>query len=71
MVKTEFTKNCRATQQKGRGVPIHLQEQVEQEIIQVLDQDHVKKLEYCSDKKFVSRIVKTVRRSSQTNWRWI
>ena len=41
MVKTEFNKNCRATQQKGRGVPTHLQEQVEEEINKLLDQDHV------------------------------
>ena len=49
-------------QQKGRRVPISLQEKVDAEIDKLLKQGHIEKLSECSDKYFVSPIVTTVKK---------
>ena len=60
-VQAEFFKNLIPIQQKGRRVPITLQEKVDKEIEKLLEQDHIQKLEEWSDKYFVSPIVITVK----------
>ena len=61
-VKAKFFKNLTPIQQKGRRVPITLQEKVDKEIDKLLEQGHIQKLEECSDKYFVSPIVITVKK---------
>ena len=61
-VEAEFFKNLTPIQQKGRRVPITLQEKVDKEIDKLLKQGHIQKLDECSDKYFVSPIVITVKK---------
>ena len=61
-VQAEFFKNLTPIQQKGRRVPITLQEKVDKEIEKLLEQGHIQKLEECSDKYFLSPIVITVKK---------
>ena len=61
-VRAEFFKNLTPIQQKGRRVPITLQEKVDKEIDKLLEQGHIQKLEEYSDKYFVSPIVITVKK---------
>ena len=61
-VQAEFFKNLTPIQQKGRRVPITLQEKVDKEIEKLLEQGHIQKLEECSDKYFVSPIIITVKK---------
>ena len=42
MVHTTFIQEFKASQQKGRSIPIHIQEKVEQEIRSLIDQGHHK-----------------------------
>ena len=51
-VQAEFFKNLMPIQQKGRRVPITLQEKVDNEIDKLLAQWHIQKLEESSDKYF-------------------
>ena len=62
MVHTTFLKEFKALQQKGRRIPIHIQEKVEQEIRSLIDQGHIVKLEKCSDQQFISPVVITVKK---------
>ena len=48
--------------QKGRRIPIHLQERVEAELNKLIDQKHIIKLDKCSDKQFISPIVIIVKK---------
>ena len=61
-VQAEFFKNLVPVQQKGRRVPVTLQEKVDKEIDKLLTQGHIKKLKECSDRYFVSPIVITVKK---------
>ena len=61
-VAAEFFENLTPVQQKGRRVPISLQEKVDAEIDKLLKQGHIEKLPECSDKYFVSPIVITVKK---------
>ena len=61
-MQAEFFNNLTPSQQKGRRVPITLQEKVDKEIDKLLGQGHIQKLEECSDKYFVSPIVITVKK---------
>ena len=61
-VAAEFFENLAPVQQKGRRVPISLQEKVDAEIDKLLKQGHIEKLSECSDKYFVSPIVITVKK---------
>ena len=67
-VQAEFFKNLLPIQQKGRRVPITLQEKVDNEIDKLLVQWHIQKLEECSDKYFVSPIVITVKKDGSVKF---
>ena len=59
-VQAELFKSLLPIQQKGRRVPITLQEKIDGEISKSLPQRHIEKLYDCSDRYFVSPIVITV-----------
>ena len=61
-VQAEFFENLNPVQQKGRRVPILLQEKVDAEIDKLLQQGHIEKITECSDKYFVSPKVITVKK---------
>ena len=61
-VKSKFKTNFTPIHQRGRRVPIHLQNQVEQELKKLQENGNIIKLEKCSDKNFISPIVITVKR---------
>ena len=52
----------RVTQQKGRRVPIQLQEQVDKEIQNLLEQGHIQKVNNIKDDLFIQPVVITVRK---------
>ena len=54
-MQAEFFENLTPVQQRGRRVPISLQEKVHTEINKLLKQGHIEKLTECSDKYFVSQ----------------
>ena len=62
VMKSQFLLDVTPIQQKVRHFPIHLQERVENEFNKLIDQKHNLKLENCSDKQFISPIVKTVKK---------
>ena len=62
MMRTQFTKEFIPIQQKGRRIPIHLQERVKGELNKIKDQKHIIKLDKCSDRQFISPIVVTVKK---------
>ena len=61
-MKTQFIPDVPPIQQKGRRIPIHLQERVKIEMNKLIDQQHIIKLEKFSDKQFISPIVITVKK---------
>ena len=58
-MKTQFIPDVTPIQQKGRRIPIHLQERVENKLNKLFNQKHIIKLEKCSEKLFISPIVIT------------
>ena len=60
MVHTKFLTDFKASQQKGRRIPIYIQEKVERAFRSLIDQGHITNLEKCSDQQFISPIVITV-----------
>ena len=60
LMRTQFKKELITVQQKGRRVPVHLQERVEKEFNKLMDQKHIIKLDKYSDRQFISSIVITV-----------
>ena len=61
-VGAEFFENLRPIQQKGRRVPISLQDKVDKEIHRLINEGHIVNVKECSDKYFVSPIVITVKK---------
>ena len=61
-VSAECFENLRPIQQKGRRVPISLQDKVDKEIHRLINEGHIVKLQECSDKYFVSPVVITVKK---------
>ena len=61
-MKTQFIKEFVPIQQKGRRIPIHLQEVAEEELNKLIDQKHIIKLDKCLDRQFISPIVITVKK---------
>ena len=61
-MRTQFSKEFKPIQQKGRPIPINLQERVETELNKLIDQKHIIKLDKCSDQQFISPIVITVKK---------
>ncbi len=62
VVRTKFKKPLQATQQKGRRIPIALQEKVADEITRLMKEGHIKKLKSCNEDQFISPIVITVKK---------
>ena len=52
----------RVTQQKGRRIPIQLQEQVDKEIQNLLEQGHIQKVNNIKDDVFIQPVVITVKK---------
>ena len=61
-VKIEFKTNAKITQQKGRRVPIQLQEAVEAEINRLLEESHIKRITEVTDREFIQPVVISVKR---------
>ena len=60
-------KNFRPTHQKIRRVPIYLQRLVNDELKKLLAENHIIKLNSCSDKNYISPIVITVKKDKTVN----
>ena len=63
--KSKFHRNSQPKHQKGRRVPINLQERVNNEIKKLLEEGHIEKLNNCSDQYFISPVVTTVKRDQK------
>ncbi len=61
IVRAKFKKPLQAVQQKGRRVPIALQNKVAEEIRRLTREGHIKKLRTCNEDHFISPIVITVK----------
>ena len=61
-VRAEFFENLKPIKQKGRRVPISLQDKVDKKNHRLVNEGHIVKLQECSDKYFVSSIVITVKK---------
>ena len=62
VVRTKFINSFEAKQQKGRRIPIALQERVATEIERLIKQGHVERLQNFTENQFISPIVITVKR---------
>ena len=62
-VESKFKTNFTPIHQRGRRVPIHLQNQVEKELKKLQENGNIIKLDKRSDKNFISPIVITVKRN--------
>ena len=62
VAKSKFHKDIQPIHQKGRRIPINLQEKVNTELKKLLDEKHIVKLSGCHDKYFISPIVVTVKK---------
>ena len=62
MAKSTFKENFTPTQHKGRRVPLHLLERVEQELEKFIEDKQITRLEKCSDEYFISPVVITVKK---------
>ena len=54
IAKSLFRENHYPNQQKGRRVPLHLQEKVEQELDKLINDKQIVRLEKCPDDVFIS-----------------
>ena len=61
-VKIEFKPHAKITQQKGRRVPIQLQDAVQKEIERLLHEGHLERVTEVTDKQFIQPIIITVKR---------
>ena len=61
-VRIEFKQNAKITQQKGRRVPVQLQEAVQKEFERLLEEGHIEKVNEVTDKKFIQPVVITVKK---------
>ena len=64
-VRAKFFENLGPIKQKGRRVPISLQDKEDKEIHRLTNEGHIVKLQECSDKYFVSPIVITVKKKTE------
>ena len=62
VAKSKFHKDFQPRHQKGRRIPINLQDKVNFELKNLLDEKHIIKLSSCPDKYFISPIVVTVKK---------
>ncbi len=61
-VNTMFIRPFEARQQKGRRIPIALQEKVANEIKRLIKEGHVERLNNCTENQFISPVVIMVKR---------
>ena len=61
-MKNQFIPNVTPIDQTGRRIPIYLQERIETELSKLLDHKNNVKLDKCSDKRFISPIVITIKK---------
>ena len=62
VAKSKFHKNIQARHQKGRRIPINLQEKDNTELRKLLAEKHIIKLSSCPNNYFISPIVVTVKK---------
>ena len=62
VAKSKFRKDFQPRHQKGRRIPINLQDKVNTELRKLLAEKHIVKLSSCPDKNFISLIVVTVKK---------
>ena len=60
-IKIEMKDDTRITQQKGRRIPIQLQDQVDNEINKLLEQGHIERVDTIKDDVFIQPVVITVK----------
>ena len=61
VAKSTFKSEINPTQHKGRRIPLHLVEKVENELKKLIEDKQIKKLTSCSDEYFISPVVITVK----------
>ena len=61
-IKIEMKDSTRITQQKGRRIPIQIQDQVDRKIKNLLDQGHIERVDTIKDDVFIQPIVLTVKK---------
>ena len=62
VAKSKFYENFQPRHQKGRLIPINLQDKVNNKLKKLLDKKHIIKLSSCPDKYFISPIVVIVKK---------
>ena len=62
MVSTLFHSPLIPIQEKGRRIPIHILDRVEKEINKLIEQDHIYKLDNCTNDCFIAPIVITAKK---------
>ena len=60
-IEIDIKNETKVTQQKGRRIPIHLQEQVDKEIEKLLKEGHIEKVDKIQDNVFIQPTVITVK----------
>ena len=61
-IKIDMKDGTRVTQQKGRRIPLLLQDQIDKEIKQLLEQGHIEKVDTIKDDVFIQPVVITVKK---------
>ena len=61
-IKIDMKDGTRVTQQKGRRIPLQLQDQVDKEIKQLLEQGQIEKVDTIKDDVFIQPVVITVKK---------
>ena len=61
-IKIEFKEGAKITQQKGRRVPLQLQQAVDKEIKNLLEAGHIRKIDKVTDEMFIQPVVITVKK---------
>ena len=61
-VKANFKKDMKPTQQRGRRIPVHLQESVLKEINRLQEEGHIKKVDVTNEDVFIQPTVITVKK---------
>ena len=62
VARSTFKDDYTVRHQKGRRIPVHLQDEVSSELKRLQQIGHIEKLKSCSDKFFTSSIVITVKK---------
>ena len=65
IVSSKFKYPLCPIQEKGRGIPIHIQDKVEKEIEKLLTEGHITKLDKSTSDCFIAPIVITVKRTTK------